>query len=390
MKQLLYKMVILLFFQISLSQTKPIIIQENIQLPIDTIISNKLLKSLNGFLAQKEKPNNENSFVINEDLLEMSILLDEMKNIEQSGKYKDNNFYKGYLSNIIPIQDNNYLLQISYIGVNENVPYLMAVYEIVAKQKEDKFYFMSPLKRNTSLWKSKKIGDFVFHYKEKINSKTIKKYIAKTQEFDKKLNSRGSKLEWYGCNDMFELLNLIGVTYNLKYNGRTTATLNAFENNTKLIVEGSNNSNFNVFDPHDLFHERAGIVISPSQVNRSMVCGTAYIYGGSWGMSWNDISKRFKETIGLNSNSDWLKLYSEGYNFGESQEKHLLVTQYVNALIVKDIDKKQEFSKAIELLSSGNFKLNPDNFFKILEENTGINKSNFNEKVQKLITEEIK
>jgi hypothetical protein len=325
-----------------------------------------------------------------EDLLEMSILLDEMKNIEKSGKYKDDNFYKGYLSNVIPIQDNNYLLQISYIGVNENVPYLMAVYEIVAKQKEDKFYFMSPLKRNTSLWKSKKIGDFIFHYKEKINSKTIKKYIAKTQEFDKKLNSRGSKLEWYGCNDMFELLNLIGVSYNLKYNGRTTATLNAFENNTKLIVDGSNNSNFNVFDPHDLFHERAGIVISPSQANRSMVCGTAYIYGGSWGMSWNDISKRFKETIGLNSNSDWLKLYSEGYNFGESQEKHLLVTQYVNALIVKDIDKKQEFSKAIELLSSGNFKQNPENFFKILEENTGINKSNFNEKVQKLITEEIK
>jgi hypothetical protein len=390
MKQLLYKMVILLFFQISLSQTKPIIIQQNIKLPKDSIVSKNLVNSLNGFLSEKVKPNNENTFVMKEDLLEMSILLDEMKNIEKSGKYKDDNFYKGYLSNVIPIQDNNYLLQISYIGVNENVPYLMAVYEIVAKQKEDKFYFMSPLKRNTSLWKSKKIGDFIFHYKEKINSKTIKKYIAKTQEFDKKLNSRGSKLEWYGCNDMFELLNLIGVSYNLKYNGRTTATLNAFENNTKLIVDGSNNSNFNVFDPHDLFHERAGIVISPSQANRSMVCGTAYIYGGSWGMSWNDISKRFKETIGLNSNSDWLKLYSEGYNFGESQEKHLLVTQYVNALIVKDIDKKQEFSKAIELLSSGNFKQNPENFFKILEENTGINKSNFNEKVQKLITEEIK
>lgn len=365
-------------------------IQQNIKLPKDSIVSKNLLNSLNGFLSEKVKPNNENTFVMKEDLLEMSILLDEMKNIEKSGKYKDDKFYKGYLSNVIPIQDNNYLLQISYIGVNENVPYLMAVYEIVAKQKEDKFYFMSPLKRNTSLWKSKKIGDFVFHYKEKINGKTIKKYIAKTQEFDIKLKSAGSKLEWYGCNDMFELLNLIGVTYNLKYNGRTTATLNAFENNTKLIVDGSNNSNFEVFDPHDLFHERAGIVISPLQVNRSMVCGTAYIYGGSWGMSWEDISKRFKETIGLNSNSDWLKLYSEGYNFGESQEKHLLVTQYVNALIVKDIDKKQGVSKAIELLSSGNFKQNPDNFFKILEENTGINKSNFNEKVQKLITEEIK
>ena len=123
---------ILFFTFLSFGQVKQVIIHNNIQLPKDSIVSRKLINSINGFLSEKEKANNENTFVMKEDLLEMSILLDEMKNIEQSGKYKDNNFYKGYLSNIIPIQDNNYLLQISYIGAFENVPYIKAIYEVVA------------------------------------------------------------------------------------------------------------------------------------------------------------------------------------------------------------------------------------------------------------------
>jgi hypothetical protein len=42
---------------------------------------------------------------------------------------------------------------------------------------------------------------------------------------------------------------------------------------------------------------------------------------------------------------------------------------------------------AIELMSSGNFRRNEENFFKIVEKNTGINKTNFNDSVWKLINE---
>jgi hypothetical protein len=380
----------LLFFTTSqiFSQERQIIVNPNIQLPNDSIVSKKLINSINGFLSEKEKPNKENSFVLNEDLVEMSLLLDELKGIEKSGKFKDDNFYKAYLSNVISTNENNYLLQFSFIGVNENVPYLMATIELIAKQKDDKFYFMSTLKKNTSLWKTKQIENYAFHYKEKINSKTVKKYVEKVKEFDKKFNSTGSKIEWYGCDNMQELLNLIGISYKLTYNGRTSSNFSAIENNTLLIVDGNNNTTFETFDPHDLFHERATNIIEQSKINRSMICGTAYIYGGSWGISWEDITKAFKEKVASNTASDWLKLYSEGYNFGESQEKHLLVTQYINALIAKKVEKEQGFPVVIELLSSGNFKKNPDNFFQILEKITGINKTNFNEKVWELVRAE--
>ena len=75
----------LLFFLtfFAYAQYNPLVVPANITLPKDTIVSNRLIKSLNGFLAQKENPNKENTFVLNEDLLETSILLDEIKEIEK-------------------------------------------------------------------------------------------------------------------------------------------------------------------------------------------------------------------------------------------------------------------------------------------------------------------
>ena len=110
------------FGLIAFAQTNPLIVPANVVLPKDTLIANHLLKSLNGFLSQKESPNKENVFVLKEDLLETSILLDEMKGIEKSVKFKDDNFYKGYLTNVVQIDKSNFIIQFSYIGINENTP----------------------------------------------------------------------------------------------------------------------------------------------------------------------------------------------------------------------------------------------------------------------------
>jgi hypothetical protein len=379
--------VLLVIATFTIAQTKQLIIPQNINLPKDTIVSNKLIKSLNGFLSQKENENKTNTFVLNEDLVETSVLLDEMKEIEKSTKYKDDNFYKGYLTNVVQLDGANFLIQFSYIGVTENTPILAASFEILAKQKGDTFYFLSPLKRNTSSWKTKMIGENTFHYKNYLNDDNVKKYEEKVAFFNKKFNISKGKLEWYGCNDITEVLKNIGVVYKLVYNGQKASTFTAKENNTFLMVDGTDNGHFDTFDPHDLFHDKASSVIETDKINRSMVCGTAYIYGGSWGISYPEILKKFKSKMLSDPKVDWLKLYREGYNFGDSEEKHLLVTQLINSLIIQKIEKEKGFSVAIELMSSGNFRRNEENFFKIVEKNTGINKTNFNDSVWKLINE---
>ncbi len=372
---------------IVLGQSNPIIVQSNISLPKDTIVCNNLVKSLNGFLASKEKPNSENPYVQNQDLLETSALLDEMKEIEKSTKYKDNNYYKAYLNNIAQLDSSNFLIQFSYIGINENVPIMVASFEILAQQKGNQFYFCSPLKRNTTSWKIKKTGNIVFHYKNTINQKITNQYSKSVKSFDQKLNAQNKKIEWYGFSDMPDMLQNIGVTYKLNYNGRISAAFTAIENNSLLIVSGDNNSAFQSFDPHDLWHERLHNVLSTKIINRPIDEGSAYLYGGSWGISWQQILKTFKEKISSNPKTNWLTTYDDFYNFGENQQKHLMVPYVINALLVQKIEKEKGFPAVLEFLSCGKYLKGNENYFKVLEKLTGINQTNFNESVWKLINE---
>ncbi|WP_281238074.1 hypothetical protein [Flavobacterium praedii] len=382
------KIFILLSLHLGLAvfaQTNPLIVPANIVLPKDTLVAKQLVESLNGFLNQKESPNKENTYILKEDLLETSILLDEMKGIEKSGKFKDNNFYKGYLTNVVQIDLSNFIMQLSYLGVNENTPILCASFELLAKYKDDKFYFLSPLKRNTLSWQTKKIGNSTFLYKKELNTKVATEYVKDIAFFDKKLNASQSNIVWYGCNDMPEVMQNIGVLYKLEYNGRSVGTINANENNTTLLVNGTYNTNFNGFDPHDLWHERVRNAFPKNTINKPVDEGCAYLYGGSWGISWSQILKTFKEKVASNPKSDWLNLYDGFYNFGESKEKHLIVSYLINALIVDKIEKEKGFTAVIELLNCGKYEKTNDNYFKVLEKLTGINKANFNESVWALI-----
>jgi hypothetical protein len=384
----LKKIILLLSLNLGLTtfaQTNPLIVPANVSLPKDTLIVNHLLKSLNGFLSQKESPNKENVFVLKEDLLETSILLDEMKGIEKSVKFKDDNFYKGYLTNVVQIDKSNFIIQFSYIGINENIPILNASFEILAKYIDDKFYFLSPLQRNTLSWQTKKIGNTTFHFKKELNTKVATEYVKDVTFFDKKLNASQDNIIWYGCNDMPELLKNIGVLYKLEYNGRSVSTFNTNENKTTLLVNGTYNTSFNSFDPHDLWHERARNAIPKNTINKPVDEGCAYLYGGSWGISWAQILKTFKEKVANDPKSDWLSLYDGFYNFGESKEKHLIVSYLINALIVEKLEKEKGFPAVIELLSCGKYEKSNDNYFKVLEKLTGINRSNFNENVWALI-----
>lgn len=383
-----------LFLSFSISifgQTKSLTLSTNLNSSKDTIVSNKLIQSLNDFLSLKEKPNKENIFVEKEELLETSLLLDEIKKIERNAKTKDDNFYKGYLTNIVQLNPGNFLVEFSYMGINDNTPVLAASFELMAKQKNNKFYFSSPLKRNTVSWKSKKIGNCTFHFKNTLNTKVASDYVKAVAFLDKKLNTVNAQIEWYGCKDLPDILQNIGIDYKSDYNGKATTNFSANENNTLLLVAGNGDENFNSFDPHDLWHERARFAYSKELINKPVDEGCAYLYGGSWGISWQQIFKTFKEKVASNPKTDWLTLAlyeTPQVNFGESQQKHLMADYVVNALLVEKIEKEKGFPAVVEFLCSGkNKKGGSENYFIVLEKLTGINKNNFNEKVWELIAE---
>ena len=369
----------------SYGQKNTLIVSDNIALPRDTIVKEQLLTSLNGFLFQITKPNKENSFVLNSDLLETSVLLDEMKDLGNNNKLKEDNFYKAYLTNATQLNDTNFLIQLSYIGVNEGSPILRASFTLIAKKGGTQFYFYSPLKQNTTSWKGQTINNINIYYKNTLNFSKAQAYFKMIAEYDKKLIAPNQPTDFYCADNFHEALQLIGVDYKSDYNGYAHNRLTAKENNYNLNVNGILTSDFTKFDPHDLWHERLHNVLSTNIINKPVDEGTAYLYGGSWGLSWKEILEKFKVYANANKNADWFVLYNESKNFEEQGKPPLNIDYVINALLVQKIDKEKGFLSVMELLSCGKKEKGNENYFKALETITGINKTNFNENVWTLI-----
>jgi len=361
------------------SRAQPITIPGWIRLPADTVLQKKLIGSLNAFLAQKEKPNKDNTYVLKEDLPETSALLDEMKGMEQNDVLKDDNYYKSYLTNIVELDSSNFIVQLSYIAVNRTTPILRASFKLMAKRVGDVFHFYSPLKQNTITWKTRKFNGLTCYYKNDADLDIAKAYQEMVYFYDKKLNIPDGPVEFYYCNSFTEALQLTGVEYKAAYNGQKSNSLGSCENNINLTINGEEG---NHFDPHDLFHARLAMVLP--EANRPVNEGCAYLYGGSWGYSWDVVLGKFKKYAADHPDADWLSLYVSTANY-EDGDKPMKVAYVLNALIVQKIEREQGFAKVMELLGCGPRQKGDDNYFAALKKITGIDKENFNAKMWELI-----
>ena len=101
---------------------------------IDSVSKNQILEALNQFLEQKEGPNKANTCVLKDDLPAMSALLDEMKGMDKNPKLKDDHFYKPYVENIADAGNNNFIIQLNYLGYAEGQPILRASFKLMAKK----------------------------------------------------------------------------------------------------------------------------------------------------------------------------------------------------------------------------------------------------------------
>ncbi len=279
------------------AQTMRLKILSSIELPQDSVESKNLTTALDGFLVAAQKPNEENTFIFEPEKIETFVQLDEVNGIEKSEGFKDDYFYKPYLDNVVLLNDNRYLLQVSYIGVYENTPILRASFEFIAHKINNTFTFSSPLVRNTKQWKIEKVGNNIFHYQHTINKKKTIEFNKLASSFDSKLKAINKITDFYCSDNAIELQKLTGVMYKLDYNGRAESVWSASLGDKKLIVLGNNNARFDTFDPHDLFHDRLSLVIPRRQVNKSVDEGCAYLYGGSWGFLGRRYSKPSKSKL---------------------------------------------------------------------------------------------
>src|SRR4051812_17282914 len=82
------------------AQTNTLMVTENIKSPRDTTVRKALIHSIDEFLLQAGKPARGNTFIRNKDLLETSLLMDEMNDIEMEELLHTPHFYRPYLINV--------------------------------------------------------------------------------------------------------------------------------------------------------------------------------------------------------------------------------------------------------------------------------------------------
>jgi len=378
------KLLTLLLVSLSLHAQNKLIVLPNIALLKDTSENRLLRTSLDNFLLLAQKPNEENSLVLESGKVETFILLDEINGIEKSARMKDDFFYKPYLTNVVPLENNQYLIQLSYIGVDNSIPYLRASFELVAHKAGATFQFASPLLRNTAGWKTAVVGNNTFHYRTTINQSTLKEFGKLTSFFDKKLQATGKRVDYYCCDDILELQKLVGVLYKSDYNGRSASVWSSSYRDQKLIVLGNKNETFNHFDPHDLFHDRLSLVVARNKINKPVDEGCAYLYGGSWGFSWKEIYIAFKDQVASNKNLNWKEVKDNPVYF-KTGEYNNSADNIVNALLIQEIEKKKGFAGVWKLLNVGPVEKGHAQYYQTLEQLTGIAKDNYNEKVWALV-----
>lgn len=358
----------------ALCQRPSLIMAPNLRLPADTVESRLLIQSLEGFLAGSSKPNQENGYVWHDHLLATAALLNELKGLDTT---------RAYLENVFPLDSGRLAVQLSYMDVKSGIPSLQGDFKLLARKTGDHYSFYSPLEESTGTWKTKQMGRFIFYYRYTLDKELSKNYARKAAEFDRKLKAPDYLTRVYFCDNANEAMELLGITYKAAYNGRPHLNFFAFENNESLMIFGTASSDPEALDIHDCWHSRLFYTPKQGTVNRFIDEGCAYLYGGSWGMSWPHILSRFKTAIA--GKKDWLAVYTENRQFGDSAEKHLYADYVINALLVQKIEKEKGFPAVMQFLCSGKKQKDDASYFEALDKIDGINRSNFNAVVEELL-----
>ena len=361
--------------------TAYLIVPRSLHLPKDSAVRAGLLASLEGWLGQRSQPDSMNVYVAHEAAT--SVFMDELRSIDRYVKRDSAAGCRCYLGNVVSLDSVRCLVQLNYMEVRKDTPVLRACCTLLASRGEGNRWLMSSLlEENTEKWKTKKIGNCVFHYKDVLNARKAAAFARQIGSYDKRLHVVGAGLDFYTCDNLLEATRLVGEDYRVDYDGLRYYELSEDYGNRTVVVSGEKRADgFNSWDTHDWWHARLHRVIPTATIYRPVDEGMAYLYGGSWRVySWKDVLERFKGYAAAHPDADWLALYKGGVNY-VAEAHNLKVSYVINALIVQRLG----FDAALPLVTCGPKQDGDLNYFAALKKVTGVDEAGFNAYVADLL-----
>lgn len=298
------------------------------------------------------------------------------------------NQYESELLNLFPIGNKSYVIQISIKRQNNSNVNL--IYSLIATVKK-KIYFSNLLGYNTSNWNNMIFGTVRYSYRNNINENRANVFSKKNKLFASKFGIITENLRFYMVNNYQEILQLIGVDYNSSTIGKMRDGLGVIGD---VIFSIMHNEDFS----HDLFHFYSGKIHDDSIRNWIAEEGVAYSWGNAYytnihsGEMSNQstLVSEFKKYLENNDEVSLINLFENHIWKDTSGIFNHLAPDYqigrlLASLICDEVEQKYGMIGVNQLLRCGK---SPDQFVSFLDITNkliGINRNNFDLKVQKLI-----
>ncbi len=358
-------------------------IPDHVHFDVDGVLQAKIFRSLDELFVDIENDIEKSPLVRRDGYLLNIEYFKELAGIKFKKGYPDQDNCSNELINIFEIAANQYMLKVAYIGhTNTNsYPVVNMICSIAAYIDKDKITFSSPLSYRTKDWERKQIGSILYHYKGGFDVSEAKAFERVSVGMANSLGLTPLKLEFYKCDNFQEVLSIIGFDYDLIYNGKAKESW--IIGNT--IFQGFNNEKFS----HDIFHVYTSKIVDRKHRNWTAEEGIAYSWGDAYYPKRNgeiitrdELMSVLVNYLEANPDTDLLGLFENRTGLFSDISPRVKVKSVISSLICDEVQKQNGNEGIIRLITCGK---GDDKFFGAVDELIGLNRSNFNREVMRLI-----
>lgn len=379
----------LLFSIFTFSQSK-VLINNNLDVVEDVLKRKKMIDVVSHFILEKSTKNEDLTIVNPDNKLETWLFLNELRKLQNSKVFSTNYMLMYEVTSAEASNKNNFTIHLNCYYEDKEIKNSVAKIEIILQEINNKYLVSSAIKNNLPRWESKTIENYNFYFEKEINEKKLRDFIAKNNQLSLNLKEQKIPTKIYCVDDIYKAYELFGIAYKRDYSSNNffLGIESATDNNQSTMIVATKKGMLDDFSFGSLWKARITEKYPQKNLYVPVLEGYSYINDGHPFYKWEQIWIHFKNAYSVSQKTDWLSLYGTKQNFSLSSTP-LYTENLINAMIIKTIEKEKGFSGVLELLNCGKFDgENQDNYFKTLENVSGITKANFNEKIDKLITSE--
>jgi hypothetical protein len=303
-----------------------------------------------------------------------------------SNKSDSLNQYEKQLITFYPISENTYSIAVALIDgcKTKETPFLKTILRLIAENENGEIKFSIPLKSSTKKWKSTKVGNITYFYKDTIQLERARKFDNKNNIISKKLNVPTEEFKFYMCENYQEILKLLGYEY--QFESASTYKL-GYGVEQNYIFSIMNNEDFS----HDVFHYYSEQIHASEDRNWIAEEGIACSWGNAYYVDKKgemielqrlvlELKKHLSTT-----DSDLLSLFENNTKIFNYIDSDLSVRTVISGVICNEIENLKGIDGIIKIINCGRNPNSLDAYFSALNELIGINKTNFNSKVSQLL-----